>query len=215
MAGSRPRRPASRDTSGRRIHSSGFSLLEVLIAMLLLGIGVLGFAALQMRALDTTGQSHLRSQAAVLAADLAERARMLMSANDHPVCEGPPDEALADYRACVRDELLALWETGEMPPADEPAAWIPGEETCLYSGAFNGGVDRCAAPDVLARADMLEARFLAGQLLPAGNIDVRLCQAGSDLVCIFVGWRGTDASDDAVCTPGTDQPDCLVMQVLL
>lgn len=199
----------------------GFSLLEVLIAMLLLGIGVLGFAGLQMRALDTTGQSHFRAQAAVLAADFAERARMLMSANEHPACDSPPDATLADYRACLRDELLALWDGGDLPPAGQPAGWVPGEETCLYTGPFNGGIDRCATPDVLARADMLEARFLVAQLLPGGTIDVRPCNlagaagAAGNVVCIFVGWRGTDASDDAACPAGGGNAGCLAMQVLL
>ncbi|MFP5383373.1 MAG: type IV pilus modification protein PilV [Gammaproteobacteria bacterium] len=193
----------------------GFSLLEVLLAMLIVGIAVLAFAAMQVRALDTTGGSHLRAQAAVLAADFAERARMLVYANEHPLCLAPPDETLVDFRACVRAELMETWATGEQPPAGAPSDWNEGEETCIFPGAFNGGVDRCDTPEILARADMLEARFLARQLLPQGTMDLRACDAGSDLSCIFVGWRGVDATDADACEPGGVNPDCLVMQVLL
>lgn len=193
----------------------GFSLLEVLIAMLVVGIAVLAFAAMQVRALDTTGASHLRAQAAVLAADFAERARMLGYANDHPLCLAPPDGPLVDFRACVRDELLETWATGEQPPAGVPADWGEGDETCMFMGGFNGGIDRCDTPEVLARADMLEARFLARELLPQGTMDLRACDVGSDLACIFVGWRGVDAADADACQFGGGSPDCLVMQVLL
>lgn len=206
--------PANRVPSALHLQK-GFSLLEVLMAMLIVGIAVLAFAAMQVRALDTTGSSHLRSQAAVLAADFAERARMLVNANDHPLCLAPPDETLVDFRACVRAELLETWATGEQPPAGAPSDWIAGNETCLFQGAFNGGIDRCDTPEVLARADMLEARFMARQLLPQGTMDLRACDAASDLACIFVGWRGVDATDADACQPGGGNPDCLVMQVLL
>lgn len=199
----------------RARRQDGFSLLEVLFAMLVVGIAVLAFAAMQVRALDTTGVSHLRAQAAVLAADFAERARMLVYANQHPLCLAPPDETLVDFRACVRTELLETWATGEEPPAGVPADWNGGDETCLFTGAFNGGVTRCETPEVLARADMLEARFMARQLLPQGTIDLRACDAASDLACIFVGWRGVDAADDAACQLGGANQNCLVMQVLL
>lgn len=197
----------------RRQH--GFSLLEVLLAMLIVGIAVLAFAGMQVRALDTTGGSHLRAQAAVLAADIAERARMLVFANEHPLCAAPPDDTLVNYRACVRAELLETWATGEEPPAGAPTDWNEGDETCIFQGAFNGGVDRCDTPEILARADMLEARFLARQLLPQGTMDLRACDAGSDLSCIFIGWRGVDATDADACELGGANPDCLVMQVLL
>lgn len=193
----------------------GFSLLEVLIAMLIVGLAVLAFAAMQVRALDTTGVSHFRAQAAVLAADFAERARMLVYANDHPLCAAPPAAPIVDFQACVRAELLETWATGEEPPAGVPADWGEGDETCMFLGAFNGGVGRCDTPEVLARADMLEARFLARQLLPQGTVDMRACDAAGDLACIFVGWRGVDATDADACQIGGANQDCLVMQVLL
>jgi len=53
----------------------GFTLLEVLIAMVILSIGLLGLAGLQAASLRNNQQSYLRSQAVLLANDIAERMR--------------------------------------------------------------------------------------------------------------------------------------------
>lgn len=54
---------------------SGFTLLEVLIAVLILSVGLLALASLQTRGLATGHNAYLRSQAVVLARDMAERIR--------------------------------------------------------------------------------------------------------------------------------------------
>ena len=53
----------------------GFTLLEVLIALFVLSIGLLGMAALQSIGLRSTHGAYLTSQAAVLAYDMADRIR--------------------------------------------------------------------------------------------------------------------------------------------
>lgn len=54
----------------------GFSLIEVLVAMLIAALGLLGLAGLQARAMSAEFESYQRSQALVLAMDMAERMRM-------------------------------------------------------------------------------------------------------------------------------------------
>ena len=51
----------------------GFSLLEVLIALLVLSFGLLGIAALQTFSLQFNHQSYERTQATLLISDIAER----------------------------------------------------------------------------------------------------------------------------------------------
>lgn len=51
----------------------GFGLVEVMAAMLVLAVGVVGFAALQTRAVQTSGDAYFRTQAISIAQDLAER----------------------------------------------------------------------------------------------------------------------------------------------
>lgn len=53
----------------------GFSLLEVLITLLVLAIGLLGIASLQLNSLRYASMSAGRNQASVFAEDLAERIR--------------------------------------------------------------------------------------------------------------------------------------------
>lgn len=55
---------------------AGFGLIEVLAAMLVLGVGVIGFAALQIRAIHASGDAYARTQAIAISQDLAERMRV-------------------------------------------------------------------------------------------------------------------------------------------
>lgn len=59
-----------------RNYQNGVGLIEVLVAMLILAIGVLGFIALQYRAVEATHESTYRVQAINLARDMAERMRV-------------------------------------------------------------------------------------------------------------------------------------------
>ena len=51
----------------------GISLLEVLISLLILSLGALGFAGLQLKGLKTTEDANYRAQATLIAQDAIER----------------------------------------------------------------------------------------------------------------------------------------------
>lgn len=59
----------------RKSRQNGASLVEVLVALLLLSIGLLGVAGLQINALQVNRSAHVRSQASVLAYYIADRMR--------------------------------------------------------------------------------------------------------------------------------------------
>jgi len=59
---------------------SGFSMVEVLVALVVLAIGLLGIAALYLNSLQAGRTAIYRTQAITLAADLADRIRMNRSA---------------------------------------------------------------------------------------------------------------------------------------
>ena len=61
--------------TGNKKQNAGFTLLEVLIALLILSVGLLGLASLQTRGLATGHNAYLRGQAVLLTQDMAERIR--------------------------------------------------------------------------------------------------------------------------------------------
>jgi len=60
----------------------GLTLLEILITLVVVSVGLLGIAGLQIAGLKGTRNSALRTQATVLASDIAERMRANMVAVD-------------------------------------------------------------------------------------------------------------------------------------
>lgn len=55
--------------------AGGFSLIEVLVSMLVLGIGILGMAALQLNSMKFNQTAAVRTQATFLAYDISDRLR--------------------------------------------------------------------------------------------------------------------------------------------
>lgn len=70
----------------------GATLIEVLVALLVLSIGLLGVAALLSTGMRNNYDAHLRSQATVLAHDIVDR----MRANRTAALDGNYDTALTD-----------------------------------------------------------------------------------------------------------------------
>lgn len=66
---------ASKIRSGRARRQQGVSLLEVLVAVLILSFGLLGVAALQVRSLQGTQSSNFRSNAAALTHEIVDAIR--------------------------------------------------------------------------------------------------------------------------------------------
>jgi type IV pilus assembly protein PilV len=58
-----------------RAHGRGFSLIEVLVALVIIGVGMLGIAKIQALAYASTGTASLRSLAAIEASSLAAAMR--------------------------------------------------------------------------------------------------------------------------------------------
>lgn len=71
--------------------ATGFTLIEVLVALFVLSLGLLGLAALQTTSLQFNHEAYLRSQATTLAYDIADR----MRANRQAALNGDYDVAFA------------------------------------------------------------------------------------------------------------------------
>jgi type IV pilus assembly protein PilV len=94
----------------------GFSLIEVLVALVVLSVGLLGLAALQSTAAQFNAGAYTRSQATILAYDMADRVR----ANRAAALAGEYDSAYpgalptcnaAVLPGTVAQEDLAAWRS--------------------------------------------------------------------------------------------------------
>ncbi|MBN1238543.1 MAG: type IV pilus modification protein PilV [Gammaproteobacteria bacterium] len=70
----RPGAPDARGPSARA--QNGFSLIEALVALVVLSVGMIGVAAMYGQGLAATRSAQLRTQAVNLAADMADRIRV-------------------------------------------------------------------------------------------------------------------------------------------
>ncbi len=165
----------------------GVSLIEVLIAMLVLAIGLLGLAALQAQGLRFSNDALVRTQATALASDLLDRMRANRdNAADYAAADLATIFAGADpnARRCastvsVANDLLC-W-------SEDIKAALPAPDTPIISGRAGTGYydvvlrwadrdarpfadgthiprtqDQCLYPDADTSQPPLPARFWTG-----------------------------------------------------
>jgi type IV pilus assembly protein PilV len=157
----------------------GFTLIEVLVAILVLAIGVLGTAGAQLAALQTRHDTGLMSLGVHLAGSLADR----MRAN-------PPQ--LAAYLQLDYDALL------DGPPS------APGA-LCFALAQCDGG--QMAAFDTYELSEAVHAGFPGGRIkvcrdAAQGSTLSWNCSGGNAPVVVKLGWRPKgDQPDDAAFLP--------------
>lgn len=75
----------------KRRHSRAFTLIEVLVAVVILAVGLLGMASLMVTSMQSTQSAYYRSQASLLASDLLERMRGNKDSNGDSQAVGTDD----------------------------------------------------------------------------------------------------------------------------
>jgi len=140
-----------RSSIGGRRRSSGFSLIEVLVAIVVLSFGLLGMVGLQATALQNNREARMQSIAVNLARELAEMMRgnkdvaMLTAGNPylgdftHPLKPAAPSYCLSVGSSCADATQVATAELTEWLARVE--ASLPGarvticRDTAPYSAA--------------------------------------------------------------------------------
>jgi type IV pilus assembly protein PilV len=116
--------------------ASGFTLIEVLISVLVLAIGLLGMAALQMNGLRNNQSAYLRAQATQLAYDMADRMRTnILEARD-PMSGGTYNNGAATANDCAVNVCTTAQMTGY-----DFAQWNSALQTQLPLGAGTVCID--------------------------------------------------------------------------
>ena len=101
-------------TMKSRNSEQGFTLLEVMLSVLILGVGLLGVITLQARSLQYNQQAYLYSQASFLANDIAERMRANSNAVDAYQIDFDEDVEGVTTTKCLTMDCdandFALWD---------------------------------------------------------------------------------------------------------
>ncbi|MGE0386736.1 MAG: type IV pilus modification protein PilV [Gammaproteobacteria bacterium] len=106
----------------------GFTLLEALVALLVLAVGLLGLAGLQIQGLRFNTDAYVRSQATMLAYDIMERMRMrrFNTPND-----ATGVQAMTDY---TDEDPGGACDLTSAATADELTCWHDQVRTNLPGG---------------------------------------------------------------------------------
>jgi len=114
----------------------GFTLIEVLVALVVLSIGMLGIGSMYVQTLGTSRTTRLRAQAVNLMTDIADRVRVNRLAQG--AYEGPAADNGCDPDGgadCTPDQMAAqdllVWQA-------QLAELLPGGEGAID---FNGATD--------------------------------------------------------------------------
>ena len=94
-----------------RSENRGVTLVEVLVALVIMSIGLLGIAALLTTSLRNNVDSALRSQASALAADIADRMRANRQAALTGLYNTAFNDAIPATPSSLPDKDKAAWKT--------------------------------------------------------------------------------------------------------
>jgi type IV pilus assembly protein PilV len=159
--------------------TAGYTLIEILIAVVILSIGLLGMAGIQLKGLRGTTSSTLRSDASIMANDIAER----IHANSGEVSIG--GAAQNQHYSDVDTSTIAC---GVPPNFCSASPGNPVVAACNTAGDM-------AAFDIFEFACGLNGLGGVNNLLPGGSANISCntagCPFGSELT-INVNWSEVD-----------------------
>ena len=159
----------------------GFTLLEVLIAVMLLAVGLLGLAGLQAVSLRNNHSAYLRSQATMLAYEIIDSMRT--------------------NRSAVRSPLPGSYQDGsyEIPLGDSGSTSPPD---CMTAP--------CSGPE-LATFEITDWKQRLGSTLPSGDGSIApgpaLPPPEPNVVTVTIRWtdgRGAAADATKIFTMSTE-----------
>lgn len=155
--------------------SKGFSLLEILITIMILSIGLMGVVSLQLQGAESTNGAYFRSQATLIADELAERMHVNHLAVDNNSYFG-----------------IAVTHSDDYCTANRPVIYCENEQSSV---AQSCNTTEMASFDIFRAACDIGERLPTGALMVACEnkdpLDASRCIEGSSYN-ITVSWSEVD-----------------------
>lgn len=181
---------------------TGFSLIEVLVALFVLALGVIGVAGMQLAALRTAQQSAFQTGALELASEMADAMRangkqMTLDDSQNPFLK--VDYQSASGRAPIAPRMLCYGGTADCGAGDLAQFDIYEWESRVKATLPNGRVRIC-------RDDMPWDRITRS--LSWG------CDPSAGSVVIKIGWRAKNPDGSFTVDAGQQFPPQLALTVM-
>ena len=179
----------------------GVGLIEVLVALMLLAIAVLGFTAMQMTAVKATDESLMRTRALTVMRGAAE----MMRAN----AEGIPA-----FKTAINGTATTVTNTDTSNVAITKDSCIsggtPASCTIKQLAVKDALTVKQYATDIELSVGMATCPNTRTTVTNADNTTTTTTSAGQDRQCLIASWGDTDPIflDDAVATDTTKDKPC-------
>lgn len=179
----------------------GVGLIEVMVAVLLLSVAVLGFSALQMRAITATDESLVRTKSLTIVRNLAE----VMRAYPESYVTGSETDfssgSSTDIGAQPTIQAVVSSAAIDTVIIDTEEISINGDNNCLSTSAIPCNINQLVAREGLLIKKMATDSDIALSVATCPGTSTTSIQ---NQMCIITAWNGTQAiisdADDACAT---------------
>ena len=154
-----------------RFAMEGFSLIEVLVALFVLSIGLLGLAALQTTGLKFNHQSYERTQAVLQAYDIIDRMRANKSGTGGTINTAYDSVALGNLPTISQFCTTASTCTGDQLALFDIRSWNAANASVLSEG---------------------RGAICKGNFTNDANNEPTGCTPGGSIYSVAITWREND-----------------------
>ena len=178
----------------------GVGLVEVLVAVLLLSVAVLGFSALQIRAVSATDESLVRTKSMTLVRNLSEVMRAYPEAYVTGSGTAFTTAAASDPGAVPTIQAVISGSATSTVKVDNDDISITGTDSCLSTGIKTVDDKKvakqaCSINQLAARDALMVKKIATDEDI---KVNVTTCpgtttQAIQTQMCVITAWNSTKA----------------------